>query len=326
MPWGALVGAVAAPVVNSILGNGGGSSQPQQTQQTQSNGAGQAVQTALTGAYGAGQISNAGNAITNSINQGIGTQQNLGSQIQSTYAPYTGVGATAIGNLAKGAGNVAPGSLQASGGPGFNMATAANNPAYNFALQQGLGAINNQADVTGTSMSSANLANLGQYATGLASQTENQAFNQYVQQQNLNNSAAAQNASLLGGIANTGLNAAGGVASGLTNTGNSITNLQTAQGTNNANSILGQANALAGASNSAGNALAQSGLGSAIGGLVNTGINQISGLFGLGSNSSPVYSGPTSGVNMPVDTTATTGGTNWSSQPVINDWSGFTGY
>ena len=308
MPWGALVGAVAAPVVNSILGNGGGSSQPQQTQQTQSNGAGQAVQTALTGAYGAGQISNAGNAITNSINQGIGTQQNLGSQIQSTYAPYTGVGATAIGNLAKGAGNVAPGSLQASGGPGFNMATAANNPAYNFALQQGLGAINNQADVTGTSMSSANLANLGQYATGLASQTENQAFNQYVQQQNLNNSAAAQNASLLGGIANTGLNAAGGVASGLTNTGNSITN------------------ALAGASNSAGNALAQSGLGSAIGGLVNTGINQISGLFGLGSNSSPVYSGPTSGVNMPVDTTATTGGTNWSSQPVINDWSGFTGY
>lgn len=67
----------------------------------------------------------------------------------------------------------------------FTMADAQNMPAYQFALSQGKEAINNAAAAGGLQLSSANIESLGKFAEGVASQYEQQAFNQWLQQNNL---------------------------------------------------------------------------------------------------------------------------------------------
>lgn len=93
-------------------------------------------------------------------------------------APYRAAGNTALGQIT--AGTQPGGQFNTP----FTMSMAQNMPAYQFAEQQGQGAINNAATAGGTSLSSANLQNLAQFNAGNAAQYENQAFNQWLSQNN----------------------------------------------------------------------------------------------------------------------------------------------
>jgi len=74
----------------------------------------------------------------------------------------------------------------------FTMADAQNSAAYQFALQQGKEAIGNASAAGGLQLSSANIQSLGKFAEGTAAQYEQQAFDQWMAQNNLSLGALQQ--------------------------------------------------------------------------------------------------------------------------------------
>jgi hypothetical protein len=98
------------------------------------------------------------------------------------------------------AGGGGQGGYGGQGGFGFDPTQVANNPGYQFALQQGQNAIQSSAAAKGTLLGTGTLKDLANYGAGAAYQGEGQLFNQGLQgfQTNFNN---------LGNLANTGYNA-----------------------------------------------------------------------------------------------------------------------
>lgn len=182
---------------------------------------------------GAQQVAGLNNAQT-SVNSTL-------ANIQGLQAPTLAAGTTALNNLSQG--------LQKGGqfNTPFTMAMAQNMPAYQFALGQGSQSINNAAAAGGTQLSSANTQNLGNYASGLAAQYENQAFNQNL----------AQNQQALGGLqnlTNVGQNAQQQTQQALTQAGLNSQQIATGIGATNANATTGAANSLASGQMTAANA------------------------------------------------------------------------
>jgi hypothetical protein len=115
----------------------------------------------------------------------------------------------------------------------------ANDPGYQFALGQGLNAIQSSAAAKGTLLGSGTMKDLANYGAGAAYQGENQLFNQHLAgfQTNFNN---------LGSLVNTGSNAAQQQG----NYGTQAANAQAAGTVGGANAFTG---ALGGVSNAAQN-------------------------------------------------------------------------
>lgn len=91
--------------------------------------------------------------------------------------PWTDAGKYALGELQKGL---------AEGGEfrkRFSMDDAKNSEAYKFALSEGLGALNNSAAARGGLLGTNNQRDNMKYAAGLAGQFQNQAFNQWLSEQ-----------------------------------------------------------------------------------------------------------------------------------------------
>lgn len=93
--------------------------------------------------------------------------EDLLQRVTGLYSPYTTAGAGALPQLSE---------MTAKG---FQPGDLTQDPGYKFALEQGLGAVQNRAGVQGSPFGGAAMAEMQKYATGLASQTYNDAFSRW---------------------------------------------------------------------------------------------------------------------------------------------------
>lgn len=246
--------------------------------------AGSAMQASAAGNAAQAQSNAAARAMgiagTN-LQSAVGPQMAATQAIQGFYQPYTQLGQQGAQSLAQA---LAPqGSLAQGWTQQFQAPTAAQAqamPNYQFALQQGLGAIQSGAAAQGNLLSGGTQKALANYATGLASQTYQQSYNNalsgyqqnyqtwYNNQQNLFNR--------LYGLTSLGAGTTGQMA-GLTQQG--VQNLANIYGTNTqvmaqllgaqgaaqASGSVGTANALAGGLNSFAGGVGQGLMGYAMG-------------------------------------------------------------
>ncbi|MDB5975141.1 MAG: hypothetical protein JWR07_1901 [Nevskia sp.] len=195
------------------------------------------------------------------LTDALGTTKGVLAQQTANQQPYMMAGTQALAELSK--------DLQPGGkfNTTFTMADAQNMPAYQFAKDEGLSTMNNAAAAGGMQLSSANIRNLTQFAEGNAAQYEQQAFNQWLQQNNLT-LGALQN------MVNTGQVSTQQLQGALAQYGVSASTIQDAIGTAQASGALGSAQALntgqtdaakylAGGTTGSGNALAAGTVGSA---------------------------------------------------------------
>ena len=194
----------------------------------------------------AGGYRNAADMVVGGNNAAIQTANSTLASQKDLLNPYLTAGQKALDTLSSGLADGGRFSKQ------FTMADAQNMPAYQFALQEGTRAINNAAAAGGTQLSSANAQSLGKYASDTAAQYEQQAFNQWLAQNNLTLSGL-QNMVQTGQVSAKQLDAA------LSMNGLSIGTLQRASAAAQAEGEMGASKSLAAgikgaaAHNSAGN-------------------------------------------------------------------------
>ena len=169
-----------------------------------------------------------------------GDLSSMTAQATANQQPYMNAGAQALQTLSAG---LMPGGQF---NKPFSMADAQNMPAYQFALQQGRSAIDSTAAAKGGALSSNAINAQTTFAEGTAAQYEQQAFNQWLAQNNLT-LGALQN------MVNTGQVSVQSLQSVLAQAGVSMATLDQNIGTANATGIQGAANANAtGVTDSAG--------------------------------------------------------------------------
>lgn len=123
----------------------------------------------------------------------------------------------------------------------FSLSDLPNDPGYQFQLQQGLSAIQNQSSVGG--LGGNTLKALNDYAQGQASTEYQTAYNNYTNRQN-------QLYSMLSGISGSGQNAAAGLASAGSSVANSVAQNQIGAGNASAAGTVGATNAVSSGLNS----------------------------------------------------------------------------
>lgn len=200
----------------------------------QSNAALQAGQTLADG------YTNAAAAEAGGYEKAIGTARHTLAEQTANQKPYMDAGTRALTTLNEG--------LQPGGkyNRAFTMADAKNSEAYKFALGQGTQAINNASAAGGLQLSSANIESLGKFAEGTAAQYEQQAFNQWMAENNLSLGALQQ-------MVQTGQVSTGQLQQALAQAGISVETLQSNIGRANATGVMGAANATAQAGQNAAN-------------------------------------------------------------------------
>jgi hypothetical protein len=104
--------------------------------------------------------------------------QAAAGQADAERQPWLQAGTTALGTLSSG---LAPGGQFSQK---FSLSDATNSPAEQFSLSQGLDALNSSAAAKGQLLGTNNQQQNVNYAEGVASTYENQAFNQWMTQQN----------------------------------------------------------------------------------------------------------------------------------------------
>jgi hypothetical protein len=128
----------------------------------------------------------AANTEANAANNASQVQLQMFNQTQANEQPYLQAGNNSLAALLKGVG-VGPGTANTGSGPlnaPFTAAQYQQSPGYQFQMNQGLNAINNTASARGGVNSGNTLKSLTQYGTGLANQDYQQAYQNYVAQQN----------------------------------------------------------------------------------------------------------------------------------------------
>lgn len=181
----------------------------------------------ISSIIGSAQTSKAVSAETGALGQAINSTNQLYGSASSLLQPYTSLGTTGVNSLTAA---LAPGgnlTQQFS----FDPTQVAQDPGYQFALQQGTGAVQKAAAATGTLNSGGTQRSLAQYATGLASQYENQDYLQALNSFNTNRTANLQNYTLPIGI---GQQAATQTANLDVSKSNTLNDLLTSIGTVNA--------------------------------------------------------------------------------------------
>lgn len=251
--------------------------------------------------------------------QAVGYQNAALQNVTNVYSPYYTAGQQGLTSLASA---LAPGgSLAQNWTQQFQAPTAAQaaaTPGYQFALQQGLNAVQSSAAAQGNLLSGGTMKALNNYAQGMAStnyqQTYNNAFNQYLQNYNQFQTNQANQYARLMGLTGVGQQATSGLAGAqqsiASNIGNILTgtaqtqsqalqNAAAAQASGmvgSANAWAGGLNTIGGAAQGYGNALATQALYQRI--LGNTGgggTGFTPNLTGLtGGQISGIYGGPSS--------------------------------
>lgn len=191
---------------------------------------------------------NAGQMQSDAANNASQMQWNEFQQNQHNLQPYMDVGTNAINPMYRAMGMNADGSRDLSNPLNqrfsFNPGDLTKTPGYEFALQQGLQGINNSDSAKGLGMSSANMREAARYATGLASQTYNDQFNNALNTYQTNYNSAANNASRMAGLVQMGQNSAAGVGNMGLQTAMNSGNLLTSGAAAAAAGQMGAANAI----------------------------------------------------------------------------------
>jgi hypothetical protein len=154
----------------------------------------------LTGENQANAARDASNAQVAQQNKALDLQKSIYDQNKANFQPYLDQGGKDYQNFSNqvnaGAFNnqafnpTQQGNYQAPSAyqdKGFSLAGLAQDPGYQFRLQQGLGAVQNSAAARGMLHSGNTLAGLNDYAQGFASNEANNAFNRYTNQRDFGN-------------------------------------------------------------------------------------------------------------------------------------------
>lgn len=203
----------------------------------------------------------ASSATKSSTNAAINAQQTAQQKQQALNAPYAAIGTGTNGNngaISQYQNLLGLGPQGAAG----EQAALAQTPGYQFTQQQGIGATKNAATASGMSLSGNTLAALDTFNTGLADSTYQNAVGNAQNAVTIGQNAAAGTGA---GIMQTGQ----GIASSLTNEGNTIAGI-------NVNEAAGITKALSGGVNQA------------------TTLNTLAGLNNPGAND-PDYYNPAAG-------------------------------
>jgi hypothetical protein len=188
----------------------------------------------------------ASDAQQNAANTAANTQTNMYNQTRADQAPWRTAGSNALSAISGGFG-LGPASGGVSSGQ-FNHTFDLNDlknglsPNYDFQLQQGLGAVNNQASMTGGLVGGNALKGINDYAQNYAGNAYQQAYQNY----NNNQTNIFNRLSSIAGIGQTSVGATGNV--GAQAAGN-IGSAQLAGGAAQAAGYIGQGNAISGAVN-----------------------------------------------------------------------------
>ena len=131
----------------------------------------------------------------NAANQATATQQGMFNTTNAQQAPWRNAGQTALNQMTAG---TAPGGQFSHS---FNASDLNSNlaPNYQFQLDQGLGAVNNQNSVTSGLVSGNALKGINDYAQGYAGNAYQNAFNNY----NTNQSNIFNRLSSIAGLGQT---------------------------------------------------------------------------------------------------------------------------
>lgn len=190
-------------------------------------------------------------ATTDAAKTSTDANMQMFNQLQENQQPYMQLGESSIGKLQSLLGS---GSLNNKFS--FSAKDLQNTPGYQFQLQQGNRAVNNQAAASGLNLSGAQLKGISEYTTGLADSTYNQQYNNALNTFQTNYGLANDQYNRLSGLVGLGQNAAAGVGNAGMQT--SATNAgiinQSAQAGANASAAgtIASGNAYAGAANSLG--------------------------------------------------------------------------
>lgn len=206
----------------------------------------------------------------------IGTAESTLAKQQGLAQPYLDAGSKALAELNSG---LAPGGQF---NRPFTMADAANSTAETFAQQQGQQAIENANAATGGQLSTNNLNQEVKFAEGTASTYEQQAFNQWLAQNNLTLGALQQ-------MVQTGQVSEGQLQTAMAQAGVSIETLQQNIGSANAAGTLGAATALGNAAASSGKVIGAGQAGAAD--VIGTGQANSAGVLGKGQTGSANVTG-----------------------------------
>lgn len=196
-----------------------------------------ALGSAAVGAYGAYSASKASgraaDAQEHASDQANQTQMAQYNQTREDQAPWRNAGASALGQLSAG---IAPGGqfTQKFGDTNFQ-----GDPGYQFRMQQGMDALNNQASARGGFLSGAQLKGAQEYGQGFASNEYGNAYNRFMNDQNTQFNR-------LSGVAGTGQVANGQVAQAGMNMANNVSQNQIGAGNARASGYIGSANAITG--------------------------------------------------------------------------------
>ena len=180
-----------------------------------------------TGIMSSNAASDAANAQVESANKANALQSSMFNQTQANFQPYLAAGNNALDTYQNLLG------INPSGTTGgVNPATFQNSPGYQYAMQQGMGAVTNSAAANGGIGGNA-LKALQSTGQGLA----NQNWNSYLGQ--------------ISGLVNNGQNAAGALGTAGQNYANASNANTIGAGNAAASGIIGSNNALTGGINSA---------------------------------------------------------------------------
>lgn len=217
---------------------------------------GTGLATAAVGAYSADK---AAGKQADAANNAAGNQMAMYAQNRADLGPYRALGTGSIPALIKamgytpsfdGNGNVIGLAKDASSPLNqsfdFNPSNLENYPGYQFALKQGLQGVNASAAARGLGVSGADIRGAADYATGLASSTYGQAYDQALTKFNTNYGVAANNANRLYQLMSTGQNSATQTANMGATATNNAGQLSTSGAAASAAGIVGGANAITG--------------------------------------------------------------------------------
>lgn len=226
-----------------------------------------AVSSAVAGHETADATKSATQATSDAAANSLAFNKSVYSDTQGNEAPYRAAGTAAVNQLSAG---LTDGSLTAGYAPQFSFSGVdqANDPAYQFDLQQGQQAIQRSAAASGGLVSGGALKDLDTFSQGYASNQYQQsytnalaqyqqAYQQYETTQgnkfNRLSSTAGLGQNAVTQTATSGNAAASTNAATSANAANTIAGLTTAQGTANAGAAFGISNALTGGVNSIAN-------------------------------------------------------------------------
>lgn len=196
------------------------------------------------GAIGAGSslfgslfgASKAANAQVKSAQIAADTQLKMYDQSRADLAPWRGAGGGAVGQMSE---LLMPGGFADQQ---YDPATFAQDPGYQFRLEEGQKALERSASSRGQTLSGGALKSLAGYSQGMASQEYGKAYERW-------NNQRLQKWNMLQGVANMGMGAAGQTVQAGSSAANQISEAQMGAGNAQGAAYMNMGNAISGAGN-----------------------------------------------------------------------------